>query len=983
MNKIQLSLILSNAVLISLAQDRPNILVLSIEDTSWYEFGCYGNKCVETPVLDQLSRDGVMFKYAYSNSPQSSPSRSGLITGCYASTYAMDQHRSNPKTPDNIFYPQLLRNAGYYCTNNSKTDYNTTTDNNSCWDECSNNASYNSASRPANKPFFSIYNSFLTHMGRIRSYHTDGRRDFTKENIFVDNAPLPAHLPDIPEVRSDYAFHLEGVKDVDKWVGYFIKDLKSRGLYDNTIIFFFSDHGGCSPRGKGYLYETGLRVPMIVYVPDKYKEQLGITPQTADKPVCFVDLAPTFMQIVGALSPERFQGESFFKPLEGRTKYQYGVCGNQATHFQPLRSVSDGRYKYIRNYIPYKQHALRNYYQWAIPANIGWDSIYQKGLTNDITDNTFKCKFAEELFDLSVDSFETNNLAYLPEYAEINAKMRQKIDEFVTNTGDLGYILPKQRSKVNIYDICHAPGYPLTQLHHLANLTCRVEPTDLPELEVALTSSYPEIRFWGVVNIGQLAFTGKITTAPAGLKTLLGDAFFEITAEAAYALSYLGDSKATMDYFLGVVRSKTNYIDALSLMEVLSLDDRAKFFYTPEIIAELKTYTSVKNYADQNDLGLLIRGVLVNLKEFPANGIYDSSLYDEGLWLNKDRRALVPLPGGVSAYKPFFLENFKPINGQSQLLLPNLNNKTDNPGWLCTSTGVYAQKSTKLGGGLRISSTATTLAWAETPELDLSKSSVLEFESKKWVDAGEGSLYALIDGDTILSLMNGNSTITTRKSVAFYAKDKSRIRFVGKKVTANDICFDSVRVSLTDESTLNLPLIKVLNMGVVKPGIKLNYSLPITIVNGGQATLNFTVSGNENFKIDGESTLVLSNEVTNGTMHFSFDAPEQVGVYTARVDVDCGADFDPRVIWLNIFVDAASYSRNTMEDNLKLFVQHKQIHVTGNEKFQLKLYTTTGQLLDTSSSDANFSVLTAPYEGVYIMQICSVSGISSRKLIIN
>lgn len=654
MNKKQLSLMLSNVVLAAFAQDRPNILVLSIEDTSWYEFATYGNKCVQTPNLDKLASDGVMFKYAYSNGPQSSPARSGLITGAYASTYAMEQHRSGPATPPNIFYPQLLRDAGYYCTNNAKTDYNTTTNNKSCWDECSNQASYNSAARPANKPFFSVYNTGMTHMGRVRSYHLDGRRDFTKDGINVNNAPLPAHLPDIPEVRSDYAFHLEGVKDVDTWVGIFVDDLKKRGLFDNTIIFFFSDHGGCSPRGKGYLYETGVRVPMIVYMPQKYKDQFGVTPQTGDKPVCFVDLAPTFLQLAGAQAPTRYQGESFFKPLDGRTKYQYGVCGNQATHFQPLRSVSDGRWKYIRRFIPYKQHALRNYYQWGMPANIGWDSIYQKGLTNDITDNPFKCIVAEELFDLSVDSFETNNLAGLPEYASIKISMRLKIDEFVTNTVDLGYLLPMQREGKNMYDMCRAPGYPLAQLHRLANLTCRVETSDMPELETALTSSYQEIRFWAIVNIAQLAHSGKITTAPAGLKNLLADASLEVASEAAYALCFLGESTAAMNYYMGLVRSRKNYHDAISAMEVLALDDRAGEFFTPAIISELKTMTPVSNYGSQKDLGIMVRGVLVNLKQFPANGIYDQPVYDEGLSVNKTRRSMVPRPGGVSASQAFF-----------------------------------------------------------------------------------------------------------------------------------------------------------------------------------------------------------------------------------------------------------------------------------------------------------------------------------------
>lgn len=976
MTKKQISIFLSNTVLMAFAQeDRPNILVLSIEDTSWYEFACYGNKCVETPNIDQMGRDGVMFKYAYSNSPQSSPARSGLITGCYSSTYAMEQHRSNPATPANLFYPQLLRDAGYYCTNNQKTDYNTTTDNKSCWDECSGTASYNSASRPADKPFFSIYNTGMTHMGRIRSFHLEGRRDFTKDNIFVDNAPLPAHLPDLPEVRSDYAFHLEGVKDVDKWVGIFINDLKARGLYENTIIFFFSDHGGCSPRGKGYLYETGLRVPMVVYVPQKYKDQFAITEETGDKPVCFVDLAPTFLQLAGAQAPERYQGESFFKPLNGRTKYQYGVCGNQANHFQPLRSVSDGRYKYIRRFIPYKQHALRNDYQWGMPANIAWDNAYQKKLTNDITDNPFKCKAAEELFDLSVDQFETNNLAALPEYAEITASMRQKIDEFVINTGDLGYLLPTQREKKNMYDYCHAQDYPLNQLHRLANLTCRVQASDLPELETALTSAYQEIRFWGVVNIGQLAVNGKITTAPAGLINLLTDASLEVSAEAAYALCYLGESTAAMNYLMNVVRSKKSYSEAVAIMETLALDERAGDFYTPAMITELKTYMT-------SGMSFPIRGILINLGEIPANELWDSSVYQEGLTVNQDRRSLTPVPGGVSINKPFFEENFKPVNGQSNVALPSLNQKTDNPDWLCSSTGVFAQNSSKLGGGLRLSSTPTLLAWVETPSLDLSKPVVLEFESKKWTNTAEGSFFGVIDGDTVMIVTNKNNTITPRKSDPFYTKQNSRIRFVGKKVSANDICFDSVRVTLADDPALSIPLMKNVDMGETAPGGKITLSFPVKIVNG-QVDLKLRISPTVPFSILSDTIIELDDIISNSNILFEFEAPQLAGRYTARVDVDGGTAFTSRIIWLSAVVNPSLAVKDPLADDVKVIVRDKKISITGSDALKARLFSIDGRLLDAGETETSVCELSVPLSGLYVLQVTNSSGSYSRKLIIN
>ena len=263
---------LSSVSMLSAKDDiRPNILWLTFEDTSAYEFGCYGNKDVSTPNVDSLAQRGVQFMNAWSVGPQSSPARSSLITGCYAPTYGMDFHPVPFDTPEDIFFPQRLREAGYYCTNNNKTHYNTTTDNKSCWDECNKKASYNSPKRKDGQPFFAVFNTVTSHMGRIRTFHTDGRRDYTREGIYPQLLTLPSYVPDLPEVRSDYAGHLEAVQDVDKWVKIYLDDLKEKGLDENTIIFFFSDHGGCVPRGKGYLFESGLRVPLVVYFPEKFK----------------------------------------------------------------------------------------------------------------------------------------------------------------------------------------------------------------------------------------------------------------------------------------------------------------------------------------------------------------------------------------------------------------------------------------------------------------------------------------------------------------------------------------------------------------------------------------------------------------------------------------------------------------------------------------------------------------------------------------
>ncbi len=344
--------------------ERPNILWLTFEDTSAYEFGCYGNNEVHTPNTDSLAACGIQFMNAWSVAPQSSAARSSLITGCYATTYGMDVHPVAYDTPADIFFPQKLREAGYYCTNNNKTHYNSTTDNKICWDECDNRASYNSIKRQKDQPFFAVFNTVTSHMGRIRTFHTDGRRDYTQEGIYPALLSLPSYVPDLPEMRSDYAGHLEAVQDVDTWLGFYLKDLKEKGLDENTIIFFFSDHGGCLPRGKGYLYESGLKVPLIAYFPPKWQHLANNMVGKETDLVNFTDLGPTVLSLAGVKPPKHMHGKALYGKFADKNKrdVQFALAANQLHHFMPVRAATDGRFKYIRSYIPYRQFALRNYY---------------------------------------------------------------------------------------------------------------------------------------------------------------------------------------------------------------------------------------------------------------------------------------------------------------------------------------------------------------------------------------------------------------------------------------------------------------------------------------------------------------------------------------------------------------------------------------------------------------------------------------------
>ncbi len=626
--------------------ERPNILWLTFEDTSAYELGCYGNPHVHTPRIDSLASRGIQFMNAWSAAPQSSAARSSLITGCYATTFGMDVHPVPYDTPSDIFFPKWLRERGYYCTNNSKTHYNSTTDNSVCWDECGRKATYNSPRRGADQPFFAVFNTVTSHMGRIRTFHTEGRRDYTREGIYPQQLSLPPHVPDLPEVRSDYAGHLEAVQDVDTWVGFFLDDLKRRGLDENTIVFVFSDHGGCQPRGKGYLYETGLHVPMVVYFPERWRHLAPMAPGTKDDTLInFVDLAPSVLSLAGVKPPEHMQGKALMGvyAVGEKPAVMFGLASNQLHHFMPVRAVRDGRYKYLRSYIPYRRFALRNYYQWGMPSNKAWDKWILGG--NDRREEweqPFGLHPAEMLFDLQSDPFELHNLVEKPACREQLLCFRNSLSAHLRETKDLGFFLPTSREGTILYNKVRKENYPLDSLYALVELAGTATIHDVPFLESKLESDKPEMRYWAAVGLAHLGTTGQLHVCPPGLLSLLNDDNPYVACEAAYATTYLGEAEKGLERLIYPANEADRKI-GYSLLEALSMDVAMR----PSIrayVGELKEKAGTLPRTENEDTGLMVRGILVNLGELDMEDLYGGEAYKMGLKLNKGRRPMLPLP---------------------------------------------------------------------------------------------------------------------------------------------------------------------------------------------------------------------------------------------------------------------------------------------------------------------------------------------------
>lgn len=301
------------------SKELPNILWLTSEDNSPFA-GCYGDEFATTPNMDKLASEGFLYTHAYANAPVCAPARNTIITGVYANSGGNQHMRSHYKKGEEIrFSPEFLRELGYYCTNNLKEDYNIhRSQTKNIWDDSSRNAHYKN--RKSGQPFFAVFNSGITHESSIhQSVPTEELRHDPKK---VSVAP---YHPRTKAIEHDWAQYYDKIEDMDAWLGKKLKELEESGLAENTIVFYYADHGGVLGRSKRYVYETGTRVPFVVRIPQKYKYLFPVkeTGSEVNRLISFVDLAPTLLSIVGIPVPEYMQGNAFL----GTQKTKVCLCG--------------------------------------------------------------------------------------------------------------------------------------------------------------------------------------------------------------------------------------------------------------------------------------------------------------------------------------------------------------------------------------------------------------------------------------------------------------------------------------------------------------------------------------------------------------------------------------------------------------------------------------------------------------------------------
>jgi arylsulfatase A-like enzyme len=570
-------LALMGAIASASAADRPNVLWITSEDNSPY-LGCYGDSLAQTPNLDRLAAQGVRYRNAFANAPVCSTARSTLITGMNASSLGVHNHRSKVAIPAAFkLYPEHLRAAGYYCTNNVKTDYNVASQKN-VWNESSNRAHY--SGRAPGQPFFAVFNFTSSHESQVAPKPSKMSFRVPPEKI-----ALPPYHPDTPEIRRDWANYYDQMTLMDAQVGKVLDDLAQAGLADDTIVFYYGDHGGALPRGKRNIHDSGTRVPLIIRFPEKWAHLAPAKPgEWVDDLVSFVDLPATVFSLCGVPIPAHYEGRPFLGEMKAEPRqHVYLFRGRMDERYDSVRAVRDGEFRYVRNYSPHRPWGQHYSYPFQVqPSMRSWHAEFVAGRCNAVQSAYWLSKPSQEFYHISSDEFEIRNLVDNPQQAGHVARLRDALRAEMLATRDTGFIpegmFPRLAGDRTIYDYAHSDAYPLERIIELADRASDRNVANLTEFISALDDPHPVIRYWAAT--GCLILKEKSAPAKAELLERLGDDCLDVRVIAAEAIAHLEEDEAAIKSLDEVLHggnlhealAAQNTIDALRASGVISLD---------------------------------------------------------------------------------------------------------------------------------------------------------------------------------------------------------------------------------------------------------------------------------------------------------------------------------------------------------------------------------------------------------------------------
>lgn len=527
------------------AAERPNILWITCEDMS-PRLGYYGDRDAHTPHLDRFARQSVRYSRAFASAPLCTPARSCLITGVFASSLGTQHLRGAvPLAEDIRCFTEYLREAGYYCSNNVKEDYNFDTPA-AAWDESSNTAHWRK--REAGQPFFSVFNFMTTHQSRTRydRNELDARQDELPPELRVDPRALtlPPYYPDTTIVRENLAAFYTQVTLMDRQFQAILDQLDEDGLAEDTIVFFYSDHGDGLPRGKRWLHDTGLQVPLMVRFPEKYRHlSTHEAGSECGELVSFVDFAPTALNLAGLDAPGYMQGRAFLgKGLAPERDYVFATRDRVDEVLMCSRSVRGPRYHYIRNFMPHRARMQRSFFSEQTPLRQEIRRLHAMGELEGhetwLMENRIP---ADELYDTLADPFELNNLADDPDHQAILAELKQALFDWMLKTDDLGLIPEYEMLKTADGRSPHDAFEGFDRFGELLELADRVGrgPRQLAFFMRALSDLHPAFRYWGATGMAALGEHARPFIAE--LRPALDDPSPSVRFAAAEAKCNLGE----------------------------------------------------------------------------------------------------------------------------------------------------------------------------------------------------------------------------------------------------------------------------------------------------------------------------------------------------------------------------------------------------------------------------------------------------------
>lgn len=558
---------------------RPNILWITSEDNGPH-LGAYGDRFADTPNLDRLAGKGMIYLNAWSNAPVCAPARTAIISGLYPPSTGSEHMRSMARLPEGMkMYPQYLRRAGYYCTNNRKEDYNLAKPG-VVWDDSSGKGHWRN--RGPGQPFFAIFNFTVSHESQIRRRPHTPVHDPAKVRV-------PAYHPDTPEVRRDWAQYYDKLTEMDTQAGKVLRQLEEDGLADETIVFYYGDHGPGMPRSKRWPYNSGLNVPMIVFIPEKFKHLAPkdyVPGGKSDRLVGFVDLAPTVLSLAGIEPPDYMQGHAFMGRYEAAEQpYAYGFRGRMDERYDMVRVVRDKRYIYIRNYMPHKIYGQYISYMFQTPTTQVWKRLYDQGKLAPPKTFFWETKPAEELYDLEDDPDEVKNLAGSAEHQEVLRRLRKAQQDLALRIRDVGF-LPEgeihSRSEGSTpYEMGHdGKKYPMKKIMATAELASSLKPDAVGDLIEALGNDDSAVRYWAAMGI-LMRGADAVRAARVPLEEALADRSPYVRVVAAEALGRYGDERDAAEALralleLAPLDKNGVYVSMLALNALDVLDEKAK-----------------------------------------------------------------------------------------------------------------------------------------------------------------------------------------------------------------------------------------------------------------------------------------------------------------------------------------------------------------------------------------------------------------------